>query len=700
MGDKIRKSLRFDLPSIESDFKVNADPDDLPEDITPAQLTYLHKPERLPIQKQSRRSPKKANISANYSNYYRKTNQPSTLPDDDLFEDLASSTNTEEMLFHERKQKAKPQTIEYEGYYMDQKKRYDEAEFVKPRNYKHKTFKYVFNADRQDDDNYNPIDIVFEDPEKLREMEQKKKFMRAVRTVLAKLGKVDYDSYDYHTQQLLEKERRQAQEARERQQEEARLVSEAKLEQIELAKGATAEQKRIERENAAEEKRMKKQEAGEQKRSEKETARAKKSKSKFRTAILKLPPGKSLVSEEPDVIKVPQGPEGEVVKDVFVDDNDSDYENDPQHPPNKTLRKNIKKKWRQAKKQLGENYFDNYARKIEEEELAKRNLPIVYDEASMTENKEENDHIEANEGDMNNVPKDAERHVGPNSSFNPYWNYILSYLVYEKPGSSFGSEVDAPADKIVEVVEPEKGKKQKTSNQIKEAKVEKSKHRRAKEKRVNRNGKIPSLGFAFNLPKAPKLSLQPAKSVFRNWNTPAPAFFAGRRLSDQRELAMVSPGGQHLERPLVDEHGYPFEHTIIYDGSDVDEELIYDPDSGEFKPLSHMMEEDDGLMNVNGSVVIKQKPAFHNLHVGAPLTIVLNINQLIKKIRLLKILFAPIDVISELYPSTQTIVVLLELGIFMWMLYEVSLLIDALCMTVRAVCAPMIAIGKFMNRIV
>lgn len=79
--------------------------------------------------------------------------------------------------------------------------------------------------------------------------------------------------------------------------------------------------------------------------------------------------------------------------------------------------------------------------------------------------------------------------------------------------------------------------------------------------------------------------------------------------------------------------------------------------------------------------------------------IISNVNSLIKSIRLMQIIFAPIDIIQAKFPSLQTAVILIELVIFVWLLYELSLLIDALCMAVRAVCAPMIAVGKFMNRI-
>lgn len=82
-----------------------------------------------------------------------------------------------------------------------------------------------------------------------------------------------------------------------------------------------------------------------------------------------------------------------------------------------------------------------------------------------------------------------------------------------------------------------------------------------------------------------------------------------------------------------------------------------------------------------------------------PVGVISHISSLIKSIRVMKIVFAPVDIIQEKFPSLQTAVILIELVIFVWLLYELSLLIDALCMAVRAVCAPMIAVGKFMNRI-
>lgn len=93
------------------------------------------------------------------------------------------------------------------------------------------------------------------------------------------------------------------------------------------------------------------------------------------------------------------------------------------------------------------------------------------------------------------------------------------------------------------------------------------------------------------------------------------------------------------------------------------------------------------LPNENKTALARQMQVFS--HVSAT----------IKRVKIMRIIFSPIDTVAEQFPSLQSIVVIVEIIIFGWILYEISLLIDALCMTVKAVCAPIIAVGKFMNRI-
>lgn len=604
-----QKTLRFDLPSLNtSELGSLADPDDLPEDITPAQLTYLHKGQTA-YQERPR-------TSVSYDNYYRSNRrQESVEYDIGLFTDQASSTKTEEILFHE-KPKVKLETLEYKGYYIDQKKRYDNAEFVKPRIYTHKTFKDVFKADEVDD-RYNPIDFVFEDPQEVREMEQKKKFSRVVRNVQIKMGKDTYESYDYHVQQKLDEEKRLSEQAN--------------------------EQKRLEMEKLKKEKKAKKE--GKKKR--------------LKLGIL---PKKPLQQEE---------------KEVFIEShaNDSDYEIDGEHPGSKRLRKNIKRKWNLAKKQLEENYFENYAKNLDEKEQAETGKLAV----------EKAEELETSQ-DPSSVQKRA---VGPKNNFNPVWNYVLSFLVYDLPNNQVQAaeeQLDARTDKIVEIIEPQ--------TQTEKALVLKGK----KDEKTKKPSKKGFQSKARLYAPKMKLNLQPYKEVLRNWNQPASAYLAGQRAPTQGVLMPAMRLEQMNEQSEMaseyDSVEYPVEHMVYFDDDEmVEDELVYDPKAGTFVPLSQ-------VQGSNSTMLVQNRSKFSQLHYGTPLTIILNINQLIKSIRIMKIIFAPIDVISEVFPNAQTIVILVELIIFMWMLYELSLLIDAICMAVKAVCAPMIAIGRFMNRIV
>lgn len=586
------KTLRFDLPSLTS-----TEADDLPEDMTPAQLTYLHKEKPRTV---------------TYDNYYRSSRKQSL--DDDISQEI-SLANTEEFYLNEKKPLKKQAILGYSGYYIDQKKRYDEAEFVKPRMYTHKTFKDVFKS--EDEERLNPIDLVFEDPQEVREQEEKKKFTRAMRNVQRKMGLPDYESYDYYLQQQAEADRRAAA----------------------AVKRKKAEQKKAEK--------LEKKERKLEKKKKKKGAKA------------------TPEAQEGSDEHVP-----EQVKEVFTDAEDLDYE----APEPGNMRKNLRQKFRIAKKQLENNYFDNYAKELEERENAKNNTLAC----------------EAAE----NAQKQAELlqeqqlslYVGPQNNFSPAWNYLLSFLVYDLPRENIETAVQGQrndvspkeAKKIVEITEP-----------------------KASESRaVVVKNKAPK----WNKPKM-KLNLKPAKSVLTNWNQPASAYFAGNRGPMRGETVQYNQMDDVQDLAQYDQGIFPEEHMVYYDDDDVvDDELVYDPKTDTFLPMRSMggnqtMDGFGGALFDNASRY-STSGSTDQLHHGAPLRIILNINLLIKQIKIMKIIFAPIDVISEFFPNAQVIVVLVELVIFMWMLYELSLLIDALCMAVKAVCAPMIAVGRFMNRIV
>ncbi|CAK7892820.1 hypothetical protein CAAN1_08S04192 [[Candida] anglica] len=123
--------------------------------------------------------------------------------------------------------------------------------------------------------------------------------------------------------------------------------------------------------------------------------------------------------------------------------------------------------------------------------------------------------------------------------------------------------------------------------------------------------------------------------------------------------------------------------TTDSEGGSVDQELYYNPETRQLErtpPTSY------------GSMSIPTVTT-------TPTKVISNIASAIKNINIMRIIFSPIDAIAEQFPALQSVVLVLELAIFVWILYELSRLVDALCMMVKAICAPMIAIGRFMNRV-
>lgn len=129
-------------------------------------------------------------------------------------------------------------------------------------------------------------------------------------------------------------------------------------------------------------------------------------------------------------------------------------------------------------------------------------------------------------------------------------------------------------------------------------------------------------------------------------------------------------------------------------GNEVAEELFYNSRTGEFETCpSHL-----GLKPP--FKVLTGKEHSRGQHDYDVSYLMSNLNSIIKKVKLFRILFAPIDALSLAFPTLQNAVIVLELIIFVWLLYEVSLLVDAICMIVRTFCTPFLTIGKMMGKIV
>lgn len=176
-------------------------------------------------------------------------------------------------------------------------------------------------------------------------------------------------------------------------------------------------------------------------------------------------------------------------------------------------------------------------------------------------------------------------------------------------------------------------------------------------------GKIYPVDDDVAAPKHKSRALKGCRDLLQSWNQPVLEY--------------------HRKRSTAKTHDdLPSEYEVdISDGDEFEEQLRFNVQSRQLESV-----------HVAGTSAAALT--------GLPETLISNLNRAIKQIRVMQVLFAPIDVVAASLPRLQTVVILLELFIFMWILYELSLLIDALCMAVKAVCAPMIAIGKFMNRIV
>ncbi|KAJ8141185.1 hypothetical protein OY671_005640 [Metschnikowia pulcherrima] len=242
----------------------------------------------------------------------------------------------------------------------------------------------------------------------------------------------------------------------------------------------------------------------------------------------------------------------------------------------------------------------------------------------------------------------ASSHINQVDTFHPLWKYMLSWLVYDNDS---GTELSEPG-KITELEPDIKHGREDMSGDTHDARD----HAVLYEKNGTRKHKH--------------------RNILSNWSKPASAYISGKEMQTKTKGVLRKD--------------YTFSRSTSNTGNPEEEEFHYNSGSQALTPTSSNRD----LMHSQGHSVC------HISHENSPKAIVSNINKLIKNIRIMRIIFSPIDVVAENFPRIQTFVIFIELFIFMWLLYELSLLIDALCMAVKAVCAPMIAIGKFMNRIV
>lgn len=578
--------------------------------------------------------------------------------------------------YSRRRKAPKPPKKDYDGYYIDQKQQYDQADY-KPKLYTHKTFNEVFANKDESTDKYNPIDFVFEDPVKLKEQEQNQKLRSAFKNIQVRMGKNNYQDYDYYAQ----KKKQQAE----------RIAAKTRQ--------AQARQEKELREKMEKEKLQKEQQGGQQMADE-------------------------VVLDSPDVF----------VNNVSDSDDDDDLEMFANEEDRQTINKNknLKKIWKRklrlARKELGKDFFNNaqkeaLARAARKEAKAKgkkkpkspkiqelRNLPAggnLADELELSSEEEEEKDLVA----KSRSP--ARPSYGPSENFSPAWNYLLSWLVYEPVGTQPAS----PRTPVEEESYDEDTTEEEMEAEAEELALVPS-ARLPSQKSVKPKKKKKKTKFSLQ-------GLKKSKHVFSNWGQPASAMFNGRiydQLYQKQEVraALVpsersfSRSNQSLAPPyFVDDGSQEFIIEVDEDDESFVDQLYYNPvlkllerqpptSYSSLEPEAHGLSLAQSVISRSTGRSVEtalspQRSLFNTE--GGPLLIISNINALIKSIKIMKVLFAPIDVISEHFPHLQTVVILVELVIFMWVLYELLLLVDALCMAVKAVCAPMIAVGRFMNRV-
>ncbi|RKP31068.1 hypothetical protein METBISCDRAFT_22740 [Metschnikowia bicuspidata] len=232
--------------------------------------------------------------------------------------------------------------------------------------------------------------------------------------------------------------------------------------------------------------------------------------------------------------------------------------------------------------------------------------------------------------------------IGPKDTFLPLWNSILSWVVYERLTPS----EDPRINKIEQIMNNGNGGE----------------------------GEHGSKGKRFNAKNL--MNGKKYKQALQKWSD---------RVSDN---FIAPPESLQRNRKQQSAQSDPdVEYEVGFD-DDLPDELILKPRTGQLMPHPP-----------KSSVSPPVQQAALQVDENTPVAIISSVNKLIKNIRLMQILFAPIDIIADNFSVLQTVVIILELGIFLWVLYELSIIIDALCMAVKAVCAPMIAVGRFMNRI-
>lgn len=661
--------------------------DDLEVEITPAQLNmiqYNQKKDadiRRQLERRKRRHERRQREygessrpdiihgKAYYNNYHQKrksynsSSEYSSGDDSSIYYDYEKNSHPKQHSVPSSRDKKK---VNYGNYYVTEKKKFDESPF-KSKMYTHKTFKEVFQNKNENMDRYNPIDYVFEPTEDPNDNTGNQKLKSAFKTIQSKIGKPNYNDYDYYAQKKKDDERR----ARIKEKKQAEAAAAA------AAGGAVAMETR---------------------------------------------PSDIFVTNSSD------DSDDEALIENLPDEAKQDLKK------NKNYKKLWRKKLKLIKKELGQDYIKTYHENIngKEKYKNKKNQP----EGQLVESKalspgsppkkksnkiEELDFDDGyNDESLSSDDDIAFNNAGPGPSpaFNPVWNYVLSWLVYDTPAPQVNMDADEYDTSDFSDIEDDAFAhrdpvmaKAIASGAIK-APAPRGKLRKNKKKK-NGGMKLNLNGFKKNY-----------KSMVSNWNQPASALFAGdlanlddnqrealaRSLADNKSLvrssksmALSSRNSMMLLIPFINQNSEEIELEVPSDFDD-DQELYYNPATGALDSMpptsSDSMKASSGLFGFGSSLTVNspRNGSSPRQPTGAK-DILLHVNSLVRFFPLVGPIFAMIDTIRNNFPHLDTAVLIGELLLFTWCLYLATVMVNAVCTAIQAVCGPIIAIGRLLNRI-
>lgn len=666
-----------------------SEPDDLVGEITPAQLNMIqYNPKtdadiRKQLERRKKRQERKQRYreesrrpaiihgrsyydkidnkipeiahSKSYSDSYRRSSNSSS----------ENSSGDESSIYYERAPQSKPSRGAYGNYYVTEKMKFDESPF-KSKMYTHKTFKEVFQNKNENMDRYNPSDYVFEPTE---DPEENPKFKSALKALQSKIGKQNYNDYDYYAQKKLDDEKR------------ARI----KKKKVETAEAAAAA---AEQENKSEEK----------------------------------------------IVRVGGRKPSEIFVTNSSDGSDDEVIDGTQELKKKNYKKIWKKKLKLIKKELGQDYIKNYHENVNgERQLKQKNIkpegkPAGIKSVSETPKKRRNKIEELDSDDSYNdnqslSSEDSGYNLlgpGPNPAFNPVWNYVLSWLVYDTPTAKIDNddydtsdfsdvEDDAFAHRNAVVAHAP------ASGSAKAVAPRERLRKNSEKKKKNSNGvKLNLQGWKKNY-----------KSMITNWNQPASALFAGDLanlddnqreasarsivLSDNKSLIRSSKStalsSRHSLGLLTNQASEEIELEVPSD-FDEDQELFYNPTTGalySMPPTSNDAMKTSGFWGFGTSLKVESASRGgvdtpHGQMTGAK-EVLLHVNSFVRFFPLVGPMFSVIDTIRNNFPHLDTAVLIGELLLFTWCLYLATLMVNAVCTAIQAICGPIIAIGRLLNRI-